>query len=339
MQFIKNLNLNRFQWWLVGAIIFLIATRRIFAVPLETFLPILGVVTAVFALTLLYEPHQYFKVFKWGITLFVPLSILLLVVILLISPSAVEAFGAEDRQVEVLSAVASILAAIIWAAWGVKQIKSGQKFNILAAFLIAFVFLMIGLEEISYGQRIFDIQSNEFFLTHNLQGETNLHNLNTWLSEKVFYTVGLLFLIIIPYFSKNIKKYIHGTRLQIFDKFIPSSWMWLAFVAIAGLTAPLYWGVLILVIFAFAFLVKQVADNVTQNKWQKAVPYLCLVGLMIITRIIFEYYPYGDWSIIVSWRWSEYFEFYIQLGLLVYTIDFMVRNSPVLKRKYAKGLK
>lgn len=339
MQFIKDLNINRFQRWLIGVVFFLVVVRRIYALPLELFLPILGVATAVFAMTVLYQPQQYFKVFRWGITLFVPLSILLLTIILVVSPSAVESFGYEDKQVEILSATAVILASILWFVWGARQAKAGSWFNLAIALAMGLVFMMIGLEEISYGQRIFDIQSNQFFLEHNMQGETNLHNLSTYLSEKIFYTAGLLVLIVIPYFHKNIKKYLEKTKLKPLNLFLPSSWMWLAFVAIAGLSAPLNWTMLMIIIFAYAFLVKALADNVSKHNWYAAAPYLGLMLLMVVTRMAFEYYPYGDWSVIVPWRWSEYFEFYIQLGLLVYTIDFMVRNSPVLKRKYAKGLK
>ena len=45
-------------------------------------------------------------------------------------------------------------------------------FFILLALACFFTFM----EEISWGQRIFDIQTPDFFKKHNLQGETNLHN-------------------------------------------------------------------------------------------------------------------------------------------------------------------
>lgn len=48
-------------------------------------------------------------------------------------------------------------------------------------------FYVVG-EEISWGQRIFDISTPEFFKEHNLQNETNLHNfltgpINTWTKQ------------------------------------------------------------------------------------------------------------------------------------------------------------
>jgi hypothetical protein len=43
--------------------------------------------------------------------------------------------------------------------------------------LLAFLFLFGAMEEISWGQRIMGIESPEWFLKHNRQGEINVHNL------------------------------------------------------------------------------------------------------------------------------------------------------------------
>jgi hypothetical protein len=44
-------------------------------------------------------------------------------------------------------------------------------------FLLFFMFnLLAGFEEISWGQRVFQIESSDFFTTYNDQQETNLHN-------------------------------------------------------------------------------------------------------------------------------------------------------------------
>ena len=44
------------------------------------------------------------------------------------------------------------------------------------AFILCIAWLIFALEEISWGQRIFGIESPEFFLGHNYQQETNIHN-------------------------------------------------------------------------------------------------------------------------------------------------------------------
>jgi hypothetical protein len=42
---------------------------------------------------------------------------------------------------------------------------------------LGFLFLFGAMEEISWGQRVLGIESPDWFIRHNKQGETNLHNL------------------------------------------------------------------------------------------------------------------------------------------------------------------
>lgn len=65
--------------------------------------------------------------------------------------------------------------------------------------LYAIIFFFGAGEELSWGQRIFGVESSEFFLQHNAQGETNLHNLvvnDTKLNKLIFAKgMALVFLI------------------------------------------------------------------------------------------------------------------------------------------------
>ena len=60
----------------------------------------------------------------------------------------------------------------------VRQAIISSRFRLFFG-LLAFACLYVAGEEISWGQRLFDIQTPEFFNEHNLQQETNLHNLFT----------------------------------------------------------------------------------------------------------------------------------------------------------------
>ena len=85
-------------------------------------------------------------------------------------------FAEEDGFVENLTAIGLFVAAVIviiklWRARG----ESG--FRTFCHVLFALMLIFGAGEEISWGQRIFNIESSEFFLEHNAQGETNLHNM------------------------------------------------------------------------------------------------------------------------------------------------------------------
>ncbi len=72
-------------------------------------------------------------------------------------------------------------------------------------FLIAIIFLFGAGEEISWGQRIFNVESSEYFLENNAQGETNLHNMvidgkkvNKIIFSQLLTLILVIYLIITP---------------------------------------------------------------------------------------------------------------------------------------------
>ena len=75
---------------------------------------------------------------------------------------------------------------------------------------MALVFLFGAGEEISWGQRIFDIESSEYFLKNNTQGETNLHNMvvgetkvNTLIFSQLLTLILVIYLIILPFLYRK----------------------------------------------------------------------------------------------------------------------------------------
>ena len=75
----------------------------------------------------------------------------------------------------------------------------------VGTFLFVVLFLFAAGEEISWGQRIFGVESSEFFIENNAQGETNLHNLvvgekkiNKIIFSQLLFLVMFLYLIVTP---------------------------------------------------------------------------------------------------------------------------------------------
>ncbi len=67
------------------------------------------------------------------------------------------------------------------------RFSKGKKF-LLCLLFAGFIFIFGAGEEISWGQRIFNIKTPEFFMKHNAQQEMNLHNLvissSLWSDDK-----------------------------------------------------------------------------------------------------------------------------------------------------------
>lgn len=87
--------------------------------------------------------------------------------------------------------------------------------SIFAACLIfsGFIFLAFALDEISWGQLVFDFKSPEFFLTHNSKFQTNIHHLvlNGFHLNNIIFTLAIkvvatLYFLVLPYLYNKLDK-------------------------------------------------------------------------------------------------------------------------------------
>lgn len=111
----------------------------------------------------------------------------------------------EDGFLECMTALALFAAALLcwlrgWTLWNNKS----RLFSICCFFYGAVLFFGMG-EEISWGQRIFDIETPEAWAEVNYQAETNLHNLviadvniNRLIFGKVLAIGLVVYLLVMP---------------------------------------------------------------------------------------------------------------------------------------------
>jgi len=117
----------------------------------------------------------------------------------------VASYVPEDGLVEWLTVVALLFCSglMAWRAW---TLRSQRSFLFLAVTAFAaFVFFFGAGEEISWGQRIFGVETPEWLEANNRQKETNLHNLvigdisvNKLVFSKILGVFLLFYLFIIP---------------------------------------------------------------------------------------------------------------------------------------------
>lgn len=138
-----------------------------------------------------------------------------LIVILAISSGAIlsftnqefyeESFAVEDGIIEYGTALMLFISAIIMAI-RLFRIGGGQSFKWkLTIIVLAILFFFAAGEEISWGQRIFGVESSAFFKDNNAQQEMNLHNLivgdtkiNKLIFSKLLTGVLVIYLVILP---------------------------------------------------------------------------------------------------------------------------------------------
>lgn len=128
--------------------------------------------------------------------------------LLLFDPEMLTALGGEDGIFEHISAIALLCAALIfvrvgWSVSGHIEILGRSVWARLPYLLIAALFTLIFLEEISWGQRLLGFGTPDI-MWRNLQNEVNLHNFITPVSEQAYYLAGLLTFVLLPYASTGI---------------------------------------------------------------------------------------------------------------------------------------
>lgn len=117
--------------------------------------------------------------------------------------------------------------------------KRKQWFGLSVLVFLSLVLFVMAGEEISWGQRIFEWQTTGYFSEHNVQGETNLHNLATQLFQNSLFFGGFLLLVALPFFHDSIAALFRKVKsLNSLVNFLPEPWMILAFGAGLMFTDP-----------------------------------------------------------------------------------------------------
>lgn len=129
-------------------------------------------------------------------------------------------FAVEDGPVEWGTSLVYFLASLVALSIEIKFCKDKSTTYGILYWILAVGLFLISMEEISWGQRIFSIQTPQYFKEHNDQGELTLHNL------LVIYIIHIVYIIVSFYgdFAKRIlPKIIKITKKEVVNLFVPDS--------------------------------------------------------------------------------------------------------------------
>lgn len=174
---------------------------------------------------------------RWEIQSSAAVTVLaaLAVAILVWDPVLFGWFAREDNILEWLSALLVLIGAVFFAAACARQLKQPLGglgtifFRLLIPAGFAGLYFLIGMEEISWGQRILGFETPDGLAAQNWQGEFNLHNIHTDISELAYYLGTGLFFIIFPLAEPSVR---HWKPVRYFAHFIPNR-------TVAAISAPM----------------------------------------------------------------------------------------------------
>lgn len=236
-------------------------------------------------------------------------------------PALFSRLSLEDGPVEWLSALFLFAAAVFFAAIALGQVTKrrqagdweGRAAIALAAFFSVACFV-IGMEEISWMQRVFDVETPGALSAVNDQNEFNLHNISTGASELVYYSGAFVLLILIPFaFLFGEKRFGHH-RLAAFA---PSIFVLAAAAPLAAFNCG-RWGMMptqmaTMMTVLILLLLSDMA--LRDGLWRE---FLLFAGLAVTIVSLQEVFLVEAERLARLWDPTEYKELFIAAGLALY---------------------
>lgn len=171
----------------------------------------------------------------------------------------------EDGMLETATFILAAIASILFFVSGIL----GVRF----ALLLSFCWLFFAFEEMSWGQRLFQIDSPKFFTENNIQQETNIHNFftNSFLAYIIINLVIFLAMTWgrkIQYFSTYYKIKSVSFVVRVSDKY--SLWFYPLILSVASIYPGCefveeHWS-----IFGFLFSLVLLRETIENRNSQKA---------------------------------------------------------------------
>ncbi len=181
----------------------------------------------------------------------------------------------EGGFIEYGTSLAFLLAAIFAFPIGKFFIANQSKILGYLYYLISAGTFVVGMEEISWGQKLIGFESSEFFQNYNSQEEITLHNL-IWVNE--YLDKGLMFVALIAGISWLTYSFISKAKNNYQVKFIIPRWFFSSFF---------------ITVFAFFYLIEYVEVwNSTIENFQESVELIFSLGCLCF--ILTNFFATGD---------------------------------------------
>lgn len=244
-----------------------------------------------------------------------------------IDPLAADRLAIEDGALEYLSALFCLVAAGLFFTICGNYTSKRHILPARIALFIGFIFFVIGMEEISWLQRILNIESNDFFMKYNAQQEINLHNLNIDLTAFVYYFGAFLLLILLPYYKTTLSRISSNKFLKTACNFIPDRWIIIPSSIMVGFIAygnHIQTTIALALLLTIGILINEAArfykdrDIFSVSVASIAVILLCILPIFFGTIIEYDFVNYT----LRPWVAQEYMEFLIAFGIMIYAIDY-----------------
>ena len=238
-------------------------------------------------------------------------------------------FAQEDGPVEWPSTFLLLGASLLFGAAAIRRARGGDRVGTGLALLLALLMFVMAMEEISWMQRVVGFDTPEELARVNWQGEFNFHNVQTDLTENVFYVGAAGLLILLPLLAEALPAAILPRWLGLF---VPGR-------RVAAASAPLsifnfgMWNVIPMqMTFFFTLFALFVWARAAARRGDRGESRLFVVLAVAVAAGQAAFLLHGQ-TMPDIWDASEYKELFIAIGLACWAAGVATRSAgrePVL---------
>ena len=232
----------------------------------------------------------------------------------------------EDQIIENLSALFYFIACLCFL-YLITQVSRSKGFTykgyfILFSGIMAFGLFFMCMEEISWFQRVLEVETPEGF-EGNLQNEMNLHNFATDKLEVIYYFLSFFFFIFLPFLYRHTQLF---PQSSIFSFYIPSSLVSIFAIIFVVYNYDMWNQTLTQLCFITSLGILITYFIAYKNETAKALLFAFIALVCLITQLIFLYSG-GDFVRLHDV--TEYKEFFIPLAFTLYSLELLLKMKRI----------
>ncbi|AFZ35380.1 hypothetical protein Sta7437_1822 [Stanieria cyanosphaera PCC 7437] len=278
--------------------------------------------------TLGYAPPK-FKAYQLGLIGFTAIISWFFLGLFLINPQQFSLLALEDQIIENASAFLCFASAFILAIALVNIFSlppsRSRFFKLIMLGILSLVIFVIGMEEVSWFQRMLAIKTPASF-SNNLQQEMNLHNFATNKFEYIYYLGTFSLFSIVPLIKPLFQKYQWYSSINLL---LPGSFTFHVGAIAAAYNYDMWDFPLIQVAFGIAFFGMVFYAFEKANTTLKILQIIVIV-VMAMSQIMFIFK--GN-AFLRLYDVTEYKEFFIALTMFVYAIEVLANVRKLNLKK------
>ena len=189
------------------------------------------------------------------------------------------------------------------------------------AMFLAFGMLVIGMEEVSWLQRVFDWRTPDWIREVNAQRETNFHNIITSETENAYYAGAFLLMVVFPFVSQG---YSVWNRAETIKFLVPSRHV-LLIGAFSTTFSYEMWNIFWMQAAFYFSLVALFINCLSLKRSGSQTDFtLFLAAFFILLAAQTINWVFGA-NLIRRWEDTEFKELIVAIGLFLYAIEIAVK--------------